>query len=397
MLKIESQSKSKILNPIVMMVWNEFLNDARVLKEANTLQGNGYQVIVSALKVQYETSVEEQFQTGVVVKRVNGKKPKSNKNKESLITTLWKVMTQVRAMLLMIIQVIKLKPAVIHAHDFEVLPAAWLVSKFTKAKIVYDAHEISTCREGFRSLRKLIGYIEKKLMPKAAATITTTEMRAKYFVRAYGVPRPKVLQNRPTYYELEPSARLRDELSLKEPWPIVVYQGGLQSGRGLERLVKAAQYVNDVYFVLIGSGRLESHLHELAKQFKVTRQVKFIPVVPLSELPEYTASADIGVQPILNTCLNHYTTDSNKLFEYVLAGIPVIATDFPEIKNIVNKYELGLLVDQSLESLVSAIKRLLDNSELREKFKANTLKERRVLSWESQESALLEIYKVINK
>jgi glycosyltransferase involved in cell wall biosynthesis len=107
----------------------------------------------------------------------------------------------------------------------------------------------------------------------------------------------------------------------------------------------------------------------------------------------YTASADIGIQPILNTCLNHYTTDSNKLFEYVLAGIPIIATDFPEIRNIVKGHQLGLLIDQSLESLVSAIKRLLEDPELREKFKSRAIKERKTLSWESQESVLLEIYK----
>lgn len=232
-------------------------------------------------------------------------------------------------------------------------------------------------------------------MPKAVATITTTDMRAKFFARAYGIPRPTVLQNRPSFYNIKESNRIREELSLEHEWPIIVYQGGIQPGRGLERIIKVAQDIKNVYFVLIGSGRLVQPLQDMVAELGVTEQVKFIPVVPLAELPEYTASADIGIQPILNTCLNHYSTDSNKLFEYVLAGLPVIATDFPEIRKIVNQYRVGELADESHEGLVFAINKLLQDTQLREKYKVNALKARKELSWESQEKALVNLYQKI--
>lgn len=383
---------NKVKKTIVMMVWNEFINDARVLKEANTLQKSRRQVIVTALRMNPETPKSERLKSGVIVKRTNGRKPGGWNHKGSTLKSLLKVISQVKAMCCMIVQVIKLKPTVIHAHDFEVLIAAWIASKFNQATIVYDAHEVSTSREGFSSLKKLIGWIEKKIMPRTGANITTTELRSKYFARAYGIDRPAVLQNRPNYYELHHSSRIREELSLTEEWPILLYQGGLQSGRGLERFVQAASKIRDAYFILIGSGRLEAKLKQMAVDLQVTSQVKFVPTVPLSELPDYTCSADIGVQPILNTCLNHYTTDSNKLFEYLLAGLPVIATDFPEIRRIVNKYNVGLLSGESLDDLVITINKLLNDKKLMNSFKSNAFKERMLLSWESQESILLEVY-----
>lgn len=380
------------VNFIAMMVWNEFINDARVLKEANTLQGNGYCVTVHALKLKSETPVLETLRSGIKVRRVSGKKPRGGNHRKSQLSAFIKVISQMLAMIKMTARVARAKPEIIHAHDIETLPAAWLASKFSKAKLIYDAHEISTSREGFQSMRKWIGWIEKKLMPRADATITTTEMRAKFFSRAYGIPRPIVLQNRPSYYELIPSKRIRDELSLNESWPIVVYQGGFQAGRGLDMFVRAAQVIQNVYFVLIGSGRLEDKLKKLVSELGVSHKVKFIPMVPLLELPDYTGSADIGVQPLQNTCLNHYSTDSNKLFEYVLAGLPVIATNFPEISKIVNQYQVGLLTDDNLEGLTSVIKKLVNEPQLREKYKENALKARRELCWESQETYLLDLY-----
>ncbi|AUD80041.1 glycosyl transferase family 1 [Kangiella profundi] len=375
-----------------MMVWNEFINDARVLKEANTLQSNGYRVTVNALKLKNETPESEEVCSAIKVKRISGKKPRAGNHRKSQLSALIKASSQMFSMIKMMVSVARSKPDIIHAHDIEVLPAAWFASKLSGALLVYDAHEISTSREGFQSLRKWIGWIEKKLMPKANATITTTEMRAKFFSRAYCIPRPTVLQNRPLYYELRTSTRIRDELNLTQAWPIVLYQGGLQAGRGLEMFVRAAQAIDNAYFVLIGSGRLEDNLKELVRELDISDKVKFIPMVPLSELPDYTVSADIGIQPLQNTCLNHYSTDSNKLFEYVLAGLPVIATNFPEISKIINQYKVGLLTDESLEGLISVIKKLVSEPQLREKYKENALKARRELCWESQETYLLDLY-----
>jgi glycosyltransferase involved in cell wall biosynthesis len=288
---------------------------------------------------------------------------------------------------------VRSRPTVVHAHDVNTLVTAWVAATLSGARLVYDAHEISTDREGYRSIRSLVASVERILMPRAYATITTTDMRAKFFARAYSVPRPLVLQNRPRRSPASKGERLRDELGLTRDWPIVLYQGGLQAGRGLEDLVEAATEVQNAYFVFLGGGRIENKLRERAKALGLEGRVRFLPTVPLEDLPSYTVSADVGVQPIRNTCLNHLSTDSNKLFEYAMAGLPVAASDFPEIRKIVRAHGLGELFDpEQPGALVATLRRLVDNPELRARYAANAKASAACLSWQNQESKLLDLY-----
>lgn len=400
------------MTKVSMIVWNEFLNDARVMKEAQTLQRAGYKVRVFALHTPGVTQEHTVLQDGIEVVRVarsplwkmrkknipvtakatvEAAKPASIK--PSLKMLVFRAIARGWTHFALLLKMLEYRAPVVHSHDVNTLPTAWLAAKLSRAKLVYDAHEISTSREGYKSLRKVVGFVEKRLMPSANGTITTTDARAKYFARAYGVERPLVLQNRPRLVESPRSNKIRDELGLLEPWPIVVYQGGLQQGRGLEKLIRCAQHVPDCFFVLIGGGRLAQPLMALAHELNIQHKVHFIPTVALAELPAYTASADIGVQPIENTCLNHYTTDSNKLFEYVIAGLPVVATDFPEIRKIVRANEIGLLVPGNDEQALSdTLIKLLGDCELRERFAHNAKNTARNLNWETQEKSLIDLY-----
>ncbi|AHL76128.1 hypothetical protein CH92_13890 [Stutzerimonas stutzeri] len=303
------------------------------------------------------------------------------------------VLSRVWAHLMLLWMIAKQRADVIHAHDVNTLPTGWLAAKLSGAKMVYDAHEISTSREGYSKVRRLVGWIERTLMPRVQGTITTTEARAKYFARAYGVARPVVLQNRPREQQAMRSDRIRAELELDQPWPIILYQGGVQQGRGLERLARIAADVPNAYFVFIGGGRLDGSLRRIVEELQLEQRVRFIPTVALAELPSYTASADIGVQPIENTCLNHYTTDSNKLFEYVQAGLPVVASDLPEIRRVVREHDLGVLVPEGDSvALAAALRDLVGDESKRRYYAAQSRKAASVLNWESQEHELLALY-----
>lgn len=403
------------MKKIAMIVWNEFLNDARVLKEAQTLQNAGYQVRVFALHTPGMTRQQERLPAGIEVFRVarsplwkwrKGKaavfsatKPNNAQGpigKLSLKHQLLRLAARAWTHSALLWHMVRYRPNVVHSHDVNTLPTAWLAARLGCARLVYDAHEISTSREGYDSFRRLVGMVEKKLMPKADGSITTTDARAKYFARAYGVARPTVLQNRPRLTRCQASNRIREELGLTAPWPIIVYQGGLQQGRGLEKLVRTAADVPDAYFVLIGGGRLTQGLIQLTEQLGLQERVHFIPTVALAELPTYTASADIGVQPIENTCLNHYTTDSNKLFEYLIAGLPVVASDFPEIRRIVRGQDVGLLVPANdATNLALALNKLVADPELRAFYAGNARITAGTLNWEEQESRLVDLYRQI--
>ena len=388
---------------IAMLVWNEFRNDARVLKQAQTLQSAGYLVTVFALHTPGVTRSKETLMDGTRVVRVarrplwRWRRVKAQQSPSASAAgnpmTVLRVVARLWTHIGLIARIAGHRATVIHAHDVNTLPSAWLAARLSGAKLVYDAHELSTSREGYGRYRTWVALIERTLMPRTDGNITTTETRAKFFARAYAIARPQVLQNRPRFSNSPPTQRIRNELGLLQPWPIIVYQGGLQQGRGLERLLRVAARVPDAYFVLIGGGKLCVPLMTLCNELGLAERVHFIPVVPLADLPSYTASADIGVQPIENTCLNHFTTDSNKLFEYVIAGLPVIATDFPEIRRIVRAHDIGLLVPAGDDvQLQTALTRLLGDPALRRRYAGNTLIAARYLNWEQQEAELVGLY-----
>ncbi|MEQ7871395.1 glycosyltransferase family 4 protein [Chromohalobacter salexigens] len=384
---------------IAMFVWNDVRNDARVLNEAKTLASAGYEVYVHGLFTDGVTPRVERVAPGVVIIRhgyqqgIRHSKPKKhtvNRNGfELFVLMASRILTHMGVLL----SFLKQRPLVIHAHDVNVLPTAWLAACICRSKLIYDAHEISSGREGYRKIGRLVAWIEKKLMPKAAGTITTTEARSKFFARAYKIPRSLVLQNRPRLVSVRENNHIREVLGLSHSYPIIIYQGGQQPGRGLERLVKCASDVPDAYFVFVGGGSLHDELKILTKSLCLDSRVFFIPTVSLEELPKYTASADIGIQPIENTCLNHFTTDSNKLFEYVIAGLPVIASRLPEIGKVVRKHDLGILVSPGdTESLSCAIRKLVNDPELRSRYRANAVQAAQTLNWETQEQGLLDFY-----
>lgn len=385
-----------------MLVWNTFQNDARVKNEAETLSKAGIQVAVHALHAPDYTEKQELMSSRVLILR-HGRsqglrllKPRKHTARRSGFELVALVMSRLFTHFLMLLAVVCRRPDVVHAHDVNVLPTAWLAARLCGAKLVYDAHEISSGREGYRKIGRLVAWIEKKIMPRAAGTITTTDARAKFFARAYGIPRPLVLQNRPRLVSVAGDDRIRRMLGLSADLPIVIYQGGQQPGRGLERLVTCAARVPDAYFVFVGGGSLHEELKQQAAQLSLTDRVFFIPTVPLAELPFFTASADIGVQPIENTCLNHFTTDSNKLFEYVIARLPVIASDLPEVARVVREHDLGLLVKPGdADALVDALNRLASDPELRTYYSGRAERAASTLNWGEQEQSLVAMYERI--
>lgn len=387
---------------IAMFVWNAFTNDARVLKEAETLSAAGHHVTIYAYRNRPDLAATETMAPGIVVNRVKidglfGAKPVARGNgvlaRRSIISFGLKALSRLWAHLVVVKRIYVQKADVIHAHDVNTLPTSWLASALLRKPLVYDAHEISTDREGYLGIRKVIGRIEKTIIPRTAGMITTTDMRAKFFALAYKVARPVVLQNRPRFSAQERNTIIQEHLKLKEDWPVVLYQGGLQQGRGLPLLVEAATQVENAYFVFIGGGRMEQVLKSQVEEFGLQSRVHFIETLSLDKLPIYTAAADIGVQALENTCLNHYSTDSNKLFEYAMAGLATIATNMPEIRKIIDQHKFGILVEPgNVSALADAINRLVQDADLRQTCAANARQARQELSWETQEHKLAQLY-----
>jgi glycosyltransferase involved in cell wall biosynthesis len=144
----------------------------------------------------------------------------------------------------------------------------------------------------------------------------------------------------------------------------------------------------------LGRGSLTEDLAAQSERLGVSDRVHFLPAVPFEELAEWTCSADVGVQLLQNTCANHYTTDSNKLFEYAMAGLPVIASNFPEIRKILDDWEFGIAVDPAdQDAVLEAILRLANDSDLRARYADAASRAAVQLDWSSQVPALLDAYR----
>lgn len=379
--------------PVAMLVWNTLLHEARVIHEARSLANHGHEVTVHALHAPGVTRRREQVAEGLHYRRlgrVPGRRQMAGKSNRSPLPLLATALVQ----LSMVMKIAVSRPEVVHAHDVNTLLPGWLAARLSGATLVYDAHEISTSRENYRHLRSVVAWLERHLARRADAMITTGHLRAKFFARAYGIPRPLVLQNRPRASRPVRSNRIRELLGIDPQRPVILYQGSLQTGRGLERIVEAAAELPEADFVFLGSGRLLGRLQEKVAAEALVDRVHFIPAVPISDLPGYTASADIGLQVIENTCFNHYSTDSNKLFEYLAAGLPMIVSDLPEMAQIVRRYQTGYLIPAGDgTALVGAIRELIADQTLRDTFRRRALDAAKQLSWEAQEPALIDLYR----
>ncbi|MEF3084696.1 glycosyltransferase [Bacillus altitudinis] len=420
---------------VCMFVWNHFTNDARVLRECTALSEDGSDVdlicihdpSMPGLKTYEE--INERFR----VHRVK-RYPRWLVLFQSMLTLLKKkkylllllllvwaagvfylpiitiactilfsslLLKKVRTLIIrssiflrMIVKGWNKNYDIYHSNDLNTLPQGVICAKFklfNRKKLIYDSHEVQTSRTGYDS--KLYGKMESFLLKFVDQMIVENHTRAKYNEDLYGFY-PKVVHNYPFDQKKEiEKIDLHEILNISKDEKILLYQGGIQTGRGLENLVKAAPNFEEGILVFIGDGRIKESLMQLTEDMKLTDRVKFLPKVPLEDLPRYTKNAYLGFQVLNNVCFNHYSASSNKLFEYIMAGVPVIACDFPEIKKVVSSENIGVVVDSHDPiSIAAGVNKLVLNPELRRQYSENCQQARLKYNWEQEKKSLLNVY-----
>lgn len=241
-------------------------------------------------------------------------------------------------------------PNIVHAHDLSALPLASKYAKRQGIKLIFDAHEIyDHLAQSDDDMAGLNSLLLNKYAPSVDRFITINESISSYYLTNYqSLPRAIVVKNAakpadPVAYD----GRLHEAAGLPLDRKIIIYQGGYAAKRGLIQLLMAGEYLNPEWsLVYMGWGNLEDELHRVAdalilKNPTIAEKIKFVPKVKQEELPYWTAGATIGAIPYENTGLNHWFCNPNKLWEYPNAGVPIIASPFPEMSSIIDKYEIG--------------------------------------------------------
>lgn len=357
---------------VCMFVWNNLINDARVKREASALAEEGYDVTVICTKD--DNTLKEEIIEGFKVKRVNAS------------STLQVIINMIR-------KGSNEEFDVYHSNDLKTLPQGYICSKILKnKKLIYDAHEVETSRTGHKG--KIKYYFEKFLVGKVDKMIMTTDTRAEYNSELYKIKKPEVIHNYPFIKEIDYSKfNLYQIANIPFNEPILLYQGGLQPGRGLENIVGAIPKFKKGITVFIGDGKSKDKIKAMVKERGIQDKVRFLDTVPSEDLMYYTQHAYLGFQVLQNTSFNHYSALSNKLLEYTMMEVPVIASDFPEMSKVINKYKVGISIDSHVyDNISDAVNYLLDNPEKYMELKQNCSYAKEILNWNREKKRLLNVY-----
>ena len=405
-----------------MLLKNSFTHDARVLREATSLTEAGYSVTVIALMAknlpEFETTP-----TAINIVRVNRgvgsslhavsdpsqtqtRKPARNRRLRNLAVRLVKL-----AAATPVGEIIQKKidhrmfdaakttsPDIIHAHDLDTLAVGVRLSKELGIPLIYDSHEIASQRNHHSATRKRRSYdLEKKLIDKVDRIIMVSQGCADYTAQIHNIATPDVVMNCPYLPIAEPQARnLRTALDIPDQQFLVVHQGSLQRNRGIEQTIEAVRNISDCTLVIIGFGQYRPALEQYVVNQRLEDKVKFFGPVPSSELVEWTASADLGIATIVGHSKSYLHSMPNKLFEYVMAGIPVIASNYPDMGAFVSENNLGLTCNpESVGEIQQAIERLRDDADLRREFATNSNTARQNFNWQKEQEKLLAIYREV--
>jgi glycosyltransferase involved in cell wall biosynthesis len=363
--------------------------DARVWKQARSLAAAGHRVAV--LGCRYDTAeLARRHEGGIDVLEIPfgfRDARKSTLGRLAVVARLW-------------LEILRTPARAYHSHDVHVGPPAWLASRLRGAALIFDAHEIHwRSYEGSGAGARILAWastrLERFMVKRSDAVITTNPSRAAVLSDHYGVADVTVLANVP--------ARVDDVVPLDPGYPadapVLLYQGWITpEARSFRETIQALRLLDGVHFVVVGFGHEHNRVrvHRWAAEEGLSDRVHLLPPRPFDELVRTAAAATVGLVPIKAIDLNTYLGDTNKLHEYLMAGLPVVGSDLPEIRRVVAEGDppVGETFDPlDPTSIAAAVRRVLEDTR---GYEARRREARRLalerFNWHIEERRLLGLY-----
>jgi glycosyltransferase involved in cell wall biosynthesis len=358
--------------------------DGRIFnRQAKTLLRAGYDIVLIAQHEQNET--------------VDGVK----------IVALPKALNRISRMLgslRVFFIALKQSADIFHFHDPELLPVCALLKLLTGKKVIYDVHEHypNSIIDKYwipRPIRVPTSHsfmlMEKLLVPLLDAVVYTTPLVGERYqempvktVRVENVPSLEMF-----------NGFVSNPANAKEKF--ILHLGGMSKIRGILELIEAFSIVTrscpELYLYFVGKATPESFkktMREMISKFHIEDRVRMLRHVPYEKIRDYLSEAYLGVVNYLPYS-NNVSCLPNKLLEYMACGLPVVASNFPLYKEVVEGAGYGILVDPtSPEDIAEAICRIVEDDNLRENLSKNAVKAfKEKYNWESESKKLLDLYR----
>lgn len=361
---------------IAISVINDLVTDNRVHKVATTLQEMGHEVTLIGRLLPESLPLSRTYNT----RRMNLFFRKGPMFYAEYNTRLFFVL-------------LFSKFNVFVSNDLDTLLPNFVVSKITGGKLYYDSHEYFTEVPELVNRPKVRDTwegLEKSIVPKIENAYTVCQSIAEAYRYKYGTYFHVVrnVPERMAKFEVPEEKKL--DFGGKK---IILYQGALNIGRGLEQMIRAMQYIDNAVFVVVGAGDIEVQLQTLMHSLKLIEKVKFLGRMSFDEVKYITVQAGLGLSIEEDLGLNYKYALPNKLFDYIQAEIPVLVSNLPEMKKVVNDYQIGAILESHQpEMMAKQINELLNDSEKIAVWKTNLKKAAEELCWEKEKEVLKAIY-----
>ncbi len=371
-------AKGQDLKRIVVSVINDLSFDQRVDKTCSTLHSMGYDVLLIGRKLPDSKPLKRAYAT-------------------HRMRLLFKKGAQFYAFynIRLFLKLLFTKADALHANDLDTLLANRLASRIKRVPLVYDSHEYFTEVPEIQNrpiVKKTWKKIEKSIFPRLKDIITVNDSIADLYSKEYN-KEVKVLRNLPSSVTIE-KLKNREDLGMPLDKKVVILQGaGINIDRGAEELLEGIALMENTVLYVVGSGDVIDQLKDRAKQTDLLNKVVFIDKQPFADMMQYTMNADAGVTLDKDTNLNYRFSLPNKIFDYLKAGIPILATDLVEVKKIVEGKGVGIVIPNlEPESIKQGLEAIWGEEASYNKYKLNVVEASKELNWEKESGVIKEIY-----
>lgn len=252
----------------------------------------------------------------------------------------------------------RLRPQLVFAEDYYTPLLGRIIKALTGAKLIYDAHEliVPEVQNAKQSARDRFWYFcERSAIYDSDLVIAANPERARLMKDHYGFSGPVTYMRNipksvtPTSEQLADALKCYPALAKKsDDEKIVLYQGDISIKRGLDLFVRCLEYLpSNVRLVLVGQGPDFEAVQSLGGAFRTSGRFSALGRIGQDLLPAVTQFADVGIVTYPRQGMNNLFCAPNKIFEYVNAGVRIVATDQAPLKEIVERFSIGVLIESN--------------------------------------------------